>query len=605
MKPGNLPLPEADDEVTALIATLHETERRLEELTGGQVDTVSSGSGQPFMLRRAQAEMRNSEAARQATILNALPAHIALLDAGGEIVSVNESWRQFATDNFFQSPRFGLGMNYLEVCDRAAGAGSTEASQAADGIRAVLAGAKEFALEYPCHSPTEKRWFLMTVTPLVTAAVRGAVVMHLNITERRRAEDTRHATKKRLRDLIDGLGPSMMVGLMTPEGILVEANAPALAAVGLKLEDVLGKPLVESRWFAFSAATQQQLRDAIARAVRGETSRYDMQIRGTNDEVIDVDFALNPVRDESGKIVFLVPSGNVITERKLAETAMRESNEKFHQLAENISDAFWIRSPDMREVQYVSPAFEKIWGRSVASLIANPHQWVDFILAEDRERVQLAFNALTHGASGLDIEYRIKRPDGAVRWVRVRGFLVRNAADQVIRHIGIVSDITDRKQAETELRWKTAFLEAQVASSIDGMLVVDQHGKKTLQNQRMTDLFSIPPAIAASTNDEQQLRWVAEATKNPVQFSAKVAYLNSHPNEISRDEIELKSGATFDRYSSPVVGADGIYYGRIWTFRDITGLKRSMEALRASEQRFKALFDQAAVGVVQDRKSGV
>ena len=69
-----------------------------------------------------------------------------------------------------------------------------------------------------------------------------------------------------------------------------------------------------------------------------------------------------------------------LTERKQTENALRESNEKFHQLADNITDAFWIRSPDMREVHYISPAFERIWGRSAESLYANPQQWADFIL---------------------------------------------------------------------------------------------------------------------------------------------------------------------------------------------------------------------------------
>ena len=140
-----------------------------------------------------------------------------------------------------------------------------------------------------------------------------------------------------------------------------------------------------------------------------------------------------------------------ITKRKQAEKALRESDEKFHQLADNITDAFWIRSPDMREVHYVSPAVERIWGRSVKSLYANPHQWADFILPEDRERVLGAFAALAGDARGLDIDYRILWPNGEIRWVRVRGFQVRDATDKLIRHVGIVTDITERKRAEAEL----------------------------------------------------------------------------------------------------------------------------------------------------------
>ena len=155
-------------------------------------------------------------------------------------------------------------------------------------------------------------------------------------------------------------------------------------------------------------------------------------------------------RTPDGKPTRWIGSITDITERKQAENALRESNEKFHQLADNITDAFWIRSPDMREVHYISPAFERIWGRSVESLYANPQQWADFILPEDRERVLGAFAALTGDAPSLDIEYRIVRPDGEIRWVRVRGFQVRDAADKLIRHIGIVTDITERKRAERQ-----------------------------------------------------------------------------------------------------------------------------------------------------------
>ncbi len=139
-----------------------------------------------------------------------------------------------------------------------------------------------------------------------------------------------------------------------------------------------------------------------------------------------------------------------VAEREISRTnrELHESNEKFHQLAANITDAFWIRSPDMREVQYVSPAFERIWGRSVESLRAAPHQWTEFVLAEDRERVRDAFAALVGGKSNLDIAYRITRPDGAIRWFQVRGFQVRDADGELIRHIGIVTDFTERKLAE-------------------------------------------------------------------------------------------------------------------------------------------------------------
>jgi len=142
---------------------------------------------------------------------------------------------------------------------------------------------------------------------------------------------------------------------------------------------------------------------------------------------------------------------------------------------------------------------------------------------------------------------------------------------------------TARQQAEAELRWKTAFLEAQVDSSLDGILVVDDHGKKILQNQRLNELWSIPTDVSGDKDDSVQVRFVADQTKNPREFADKVVFLNNHPDEVSRDEIELADGMFLDRYSSPVRDKDGKHYGRIWTFRDITERKRAEESLRLLE----------------------
>lgn len=180
---------DSSEEIAALIETLHSTSQRLEQLTGGQVDSVANRTtGQTFLLQHAQERLRLNESARQAATLSALPASIALLDHQGMILSVNTAWLQFGRANAAHNPGHDVGINYLAVCDKVRGDDAAEVSQAAAGIRAVLNGkTNSFTLEYPCHSPTERRWFLMTVTPLAGAS-KGAVVMHLNITERKLAD---------------------------------------------------------------------------------------------------------------------------------------------------------------------------------------------------------------------------------------------------------------------------------------------------------------------------------------------------------------------------------------------------------------------------------
>jgi PAS domain S-box-containing protein len=148
--------------------------------------------------KQAEEALRHLGALNQAT-LNAIPSHIAVLDAGGRIISVNDAWAEFATDNGADDPKqVGVGANYLEVCQPAAREGDRDAQIALRGIEDVLRRkASSFDHEYPCHSPTEERWFHMTVVPLQDDH-GGAVVIHQKITDRKRAEMELNAAKEAL-----------------------------------------------------------------------------------------------------------------------------------------------------------------------------------------------------------------------------------------------------------------------------------------------------------------------------------------------------------------------------------------------------------------------
>ncbi|GEM_PF-1671025 len=152
------------------------------------------------------------------------------------------------------------------------------------------------------------------------------------LTERKRVEEALMKSEQRLRDVLDGLGPYMFVGVMTLEGTLIQANRPVLEIAGLEPEDVLGKPLEETYWWSYSEPVKQKLRDAIRRAANGETCRYDVAVRIGEDHFITIDFCLQPLVDEAGRIVYLIPSAVDITERKRAEKALHEYAERLKTL---------------------------------------------------------------------------------------------------------------------------------------------------------------------------------------------------------------------------------------------------------------------------------
>jgi two-component sensor histidine kinase/ABC-type amino acid transport substrate-binding protein len=138
----------------------------------------------------------------------------------------------------------------------------------------------------------------------------------------------------------------------------------------------------------------------------------------------------------------------------------------------------------------------------------------------------------------------------------------------------------ERRKSVEALRHQTALLEAQANASIDGILVVDRQGRKIFQNHRVAELWKIPRHIAEDSDDAVLDRHLMNSVRHPAQFVERVTYLDSHPAETSRDEVELVDGTFLDRYSAPVLGKQGEIYGRIWTFRDITRRRRAEEQLQ-------------------------
>jgi PAS domain S-box-containing protein len=238
-----------------------------------------------------------------------------------------------------------------------------------------------------------------------------------DITERKRAEEALRESEERFAAAFEHA--PIGVALVSPDGHWLQVNRALCELIGYSEAELLTRTFQD---ITHPEDLETDLLDA-RRLRAGEIRSYELEKRYVHQRghFVTVWLSVSLVRDGQGQPRYFISQIQDITQRKRVESALRESDEKFHQLADHITDAFWIRSPDLREVHYLSPAFERIWGRPRESLYANPQAWEDFILPEDRERVVAAFAALTEAAPSLDIEYRIVRPDGGIRWVRVRG----------------------------------------------------------------------------------------------------------------------------------------------------------------------------------------
>lgn len=278
------------------------------------------------------------------------------------------------------------------------------------------------------------------------------------------------------------------------------------------------------------------------------------------------------------------------SENRRAQEALRRSEEEYRGIYDNAMMGIFQSTPAGRYLR-ANAALAAIYGYSspdeLTRTITNIGEQL-YVDPEDRKRCMkyLNENDAMHGC-----EMQLYRKDGSTIWISMNVRVVRNPDGSPAYYEGIVEDIVERRRVQDALRWKTALLEAQVNTSIDGILVVDENQKRLITNQRFVDLWGIPQDLVDGGDDPSMLSYVVDLISDPGRFLEKVMYLYEHPYETSSDEIELKNGMVLDRYSAPVVGDDGHRYGRIWTFREITERKRADRQLLESQRRLADIIE--------------
>jgi two-component system cell cycle sensor histidine kinase/response regulator CckA len=449
----------------------------------------------------------------------------------------------------------------------------------------------------------------------------GAVV---DITERKLAGEALRQSEEQFRLIMENLAD--LVAVLDLDGRRLY-NSPSYQAI-------LGDPNQlrgTSSFDQIHPEDRDRVRAAFHETVRtGAGQRLEYRMLGRDGEARHIESQGSVIRDEQGKVFQVVVVSRDITERKQAELHIQQLNRVYSVLSDINQTIVREKDPQamleavcriavekgrfrMAWIGKFDPATQELkpvassgtvegylevvkikmrdktqaTGPSVRCLRSGKHAICNDI-AHEPDFLPWRDEALRRGyrsSSGFPLKIADQVVGVFSLYADNPGFFDTdelNLLDELAMDISFALEVSQREQerlkAETELRWRTAFFEAQVDSALDGILVVDNQGQKILQNSQMIQMLKLPTHVAGNPDNAAQLDHLAGKMKHHKQYMAKIAHLYSHPDEVSRDEIEMVDGTILDRSTAPVRDKTGYHYGRIWTFRDITERKRVEES---------------------------
>ncbi len=297
--------------------------------------------------------------------------------------------------------------------------------------------------------PKGARWMSTRLVPITGSG--GEVIQILGIstdvTERKRAEESLLASEEKYRSMVEA-SPGM-IWEIDKQGIFSYISPQTSTQLGYTPEELMGKPFLS----LIPPESAPAIKNTFLAHIQDKNFFKILEVpahrRDGSPCIIEIRSL--PIIGNDGQITGFRGIAQDITDTKKAEEARRESEKRFRIITETIDEVFWMGDVEIGKIFYISPSFERIWGRSRESLYENPRSFLDAIHGEDRERV-LATLEVEKTGQPFDHEYRIILPDGNIRHIWDRGFPLPDENGQITRYTGVAMDITGRKRAEEALR---------------------------------------------------------------------------------------------------------------------------------------------------------
>lgn len=527
------------------------------------------------LLRESQARVQR-QLAEQRAIYHSAPIGLAVLDRDLRFVRINERLAQING----LSVEAHLNRTVREVLPDLADA-------AEPVLRSILATGQplsnvEIIGETPAQPGVERTWLEHFLPLFEGDRVIGINMVCEEITESKRREALLQATLQKLDYHVEN---SPLATIEWDRNFAVSRwSKGAERILGWQAEEVIGKRFDEFP-IVYKADTEQ-VQTIVTQLSGGIADRVVTQNRNLTKTgaLIHCEWYNSALLDETGHLNSVLSLVQDVSDRVAAEAALRQSEEQFRQLAENIVEAvFWISDLEPPQLIYVSPSYEHIWGRSRENLYANYDEWSAAIHPEDRQRIQIAIDRTRW--DGFDQEYRIIRPDGSIRWIRDRGFPIRDRSGNPYRVVGMAEDITDRVAAEVALRESEARFRNMADNAPVMVWVTDQSAYCTYLSQSWYEFTGQTEATGLGFG------WL-DAVHPEDREASQILFLRANEHrEAFAIEYRLRRRDGEYRYcidtATPWFGENGEYKGYIGSVVDISDRRQVELGLQESEARLK------------------
>jgi PAS domain S-box-containing protein len=522
-----------------------------------------------------------------------------------QIVYVNEAFTRMsgycATEAIGKTPRLLQG----KLTDR------TQLNKIRVALQSKLPVTAEL-INY--HKNGSTYWVEANILPIADCEgkVTHFVSVQRDITKRKHTEEELQNSEKKFLGIFNGTFQFMV--LLTPEGILLEANKTALDFGGLQPQEVIGRLFWETRWWATSSETQNQLKAAIAFAVNSEFVRYEVDLLGVDDTVASFDFSLRALKDDSGKVVMLLAEGRNINQLKQAqaklerrveeltqalqqtlqkhdcdraEITLKESEQGYQTIAAVLPVGIF-KTDAFGNCLYVNKRWCEITGLTLEE--AMNHGWERALHPDDRERiVQEWYQAAVHNLP-FSCEYRFQRPDGSISWVVGQSVAEQTDTGEVIAYIGTITDISDRKHTEAALKQSEERFRNLIETSSDLIWEVDENAAYTYVSPKVSDILGYQPEEILG---KVPLELMPPYKRDSIAELFFEIFSKQKPFECLENINIHKHGypVVLETNGVPIFDREGNFRGYRGISRDVTERNQAQAALQETQQQLQAILD--------------